>query len=241
MFRSFSIGASAFFVAAALLVGPAQAQQYPNGSVDPNQYVRPAGAPVTVMPEWQTNPFQVGYSLVGGYRPLYSGAVQPVGHEMISTHGGNGYVYRPVYGSQPYYAPQYFGSYGVVPTRSSWANLNHGSRGHELVIENPGTPYESRYSPGAGAGTGHAALLNVMPQYIEDSFYGTDYAYRSAYSDPLAYAPAAVSPSAAPPIAEELPSGDLRLSDGTVIPKRDVKPAPTSQSAPAPAPKKTEF
>lgn len=236
MSRSFSSGASALFVAAVLVASPAQAQQSTYGSVDPNQYARPAAAPVTVMPEWQTNPFQVGYSLVGGYRPLYSGAVQPVGHEMISTHGGNGYVYRPVYGSQPYYAPQHFGSYGVVPTRSSWANINHGSSGHELVIENPGTPYESRYSPGAGAGTGHAALLNVMPQYIEDSFYGTDYAYRSAYPEPFTYAPAA-----APPTAEELPNGDLRLPDGKLIPQRDIKPAPKPTPAPTPAPRKSEF
>ncbi|MBA4020114.1 MAG: hypothetical protein C0483_23370 [Pirellula sp.] len=241
MSRSFSLGAPALLFAAALLAGPAQAQQYTYGSVDPNQYARPAGAPVTVMPEWQTNPFQVGYSLVGGYRPLYSGAAQPIGHETISTHGGNGYVYRPVYGAQPYYAPQYFGSYGVVPSRSSWANINHGSRGHELVIDNPGTPYESRYSPGMGAGTGHAALLNVMPQYIEDSFYGSDYALRTAYPEPFAYAPGADESNIAPQTAEELPSGDLRLPDGTIVPKSNVKPAPPRAPAPKPAPKKTEF
>lgn len=236
MSRSFSLGASALLVAAAIFSRAAWAQQPTYGSVDPNRYPRAAGTPVHVMPEWQTNPFQVGYSLVGGYRPLYSGAAQPVGHEMISTHGGNGYVYRPVYGAQPYYAPQYFGSYGVVPTHASWANINHGSSGHELVIENPGTPYETRYSPGAGAGAGHAALLNVMPQYIEDSFYGTDYAVRTAYPESSAYESTAI-----PPLAEELPSGELRLSDGTVIPKRDIKPAPPSKSAPAPAPRKAEF
>ena len=237
MSRSFLFGASALVIAAACLAGSAQAQPRAWSSVDPNQYARPAGTPVTGISEWQTNPFQVGYSLVGGYRPLYSGAAQPIGHEMISTHGGNGYVYRPVYGSRPYYAPQYYGSYGVVPTRSSWEYINHGSRGRELVIDNPGTPYESRYSPAAGVGSGHAAMLNVMPQYIEDSFYGADYAIRTAYPESFTYEPSVAAPSVAPAIAEELPGGDLRLSDGTVIPKRDIKPA----TKPTPAPRKAEF
>ena len=53
---------------------------------------------------WQYDPFSVGYNLLGGYRPIYSGARQAVGHEIIYTEpNGNGYVYRPVYAPSPGY------------------------------------------------------------------------------------------------------------------------------------------
>ena len=53
---------------------------------------------------WQMDPFGVGYDLLGGYRPIYAGARQSVGHEIIPTRAdGNGYVYRPVYEASPGY------------------------------------------------------------------------------------------------------------------------------------------
>jgi hypothetical protein len=55
-------------------------------------------ATVGETPLWQIDPWGVGYDLVRGFRPVYSGVRQPIGHEIIPTRpDGNGYVYRPVY------------------------------------------------------------------------------------------------------------------------------------------------
>lgn len=98
--------------AAASMVGAAtaaQAQSSAYYTVDPYDVSPPVGAtPTYSVPTMvQMNPFAVGYNLLSGYRPIYSGARQPVGHELIGTHdngvGYNGYVYRPVYGPSPGY------------------------------------------------------------------------------------------------------------------------------------------
>lgn len=87
----------------------AEAQSY--YTVDPYDVPQPAwGAPTysaSTATMYQMNPFGVGYNLLSGYRTIYSGARQAVGHELIGTHdngaGYNGYVYRPIYGPSPGY------------------------------------------------------------------------------------------------------------------------------------------
>ena len=97
--------------------------QSPGYSVDPYAYRVPPGASSSYAysPQWQIDPFNVGYDLLLGYRPIYSGARQPIGHEIISTHNGNGYIYRPTYAPSPGY---------------------HYTPGGALVIE-----YRGTYSP----------------------------------------------------------------------------------------------
>ena len=83
----------------------AGAQSYPY-TVDPYDVRPPAwGTPTYSSPTMlQMDPFGVGYNLLSGYRPIYSGARQPIGHEIVATHrNGNGYVYRPIYGPSPGY------------------------------------------------------------------------------------------------------------------------------------------
>lgn len=242
-----------FFAATLVFVAfygsPSYGQSGVYGTYDPNSYARPYGqAPVVSYDHtWQTDPFSVGYTLTGGYRSLYSGAPQPVGHETIMTHGGNGYIYRPVYGEQPFYGPQHFGSYGVVTTGNR--PLFHGSRGSALVIDNPGTPYESRYTPSSGS-PGHAALIDVMPHQYYSNPYGPGAEYAAAYYDPGYIAdgvPAAyVGPSvdAAPPaVVEELPEQEKAVESGKPAQKPAAKKMPKAgaeKAAPKPVPKKLE-
>lgn len=99
--------------------GAAVAQSYSVYKIDP--FDVPA-APVfnpsaNSASMWQMDPFGVGYDLLGGYRPIYAGARQSIGHEIIPTRAdGNGYVYRPVYEASPGY---------------------HYTRGGALIIEYP--------------------------------------------------------------------------------------------------------
>ena len=101
---------------------------YGGGGPDPNFFVPASGA----YPDayygyaWQTNPFAVGYDLLAGYRSIYGGARQPVGHEMIWT-SHNGYVYRPTY------------SPDATSSRIAWA-------GGPLVIDYPGTDRAKYYT-----------------------------------------------------------------------------------------------
>ncbi|MGC3970710.1 MAG: hypothetical protein QM775_26255 [Pirellulales bacterium] len=161
------------------------------------------------------------------------------------THGGNGYVYRPVYGDQPFYNWQHFGSYGVVTTRQ----LFHGSSGSALVVDNPGTPYQRRYTPSTGQGRGHAALIDVMPHQYYTNPYGPGAEYAAAYyADPgfVSYdAPAAyVGPSvdAAPPVdvlPEPKKAPPVKKPPKAEPPKIEKKPAPKkleSSSAPVKKP-----
>ncbi|MCE9606752.1 MAG: hypothetical protein K8U03_17820 [Planctomycetia bacterium] len=135
----------------------AQAQSGVYGTIDPYDFVPAAGTVpyVSTVPMFQTQPFAVGYSLSGGYRPIYTGVPQPIGNEIIETHGGNGYVYRPIYAGSMSAMPQYYGSNGYV---------NRGSPGSALVIDNPGTPYESRYST-PKYWPHRAAVIDVTPNY----------------------------------------------------------------------------
>lgn len=112
----------------------------------------------------QLRPFAVGYSLTGGYRPIYTGAEQPIGDQTIYTHGGNGYVYRPVYEAAAY--PVGYGGYTTT-----------GSSGRAYVVENPGTPYESSY----GSSQGRAAVVDVMPHYGAGRPQGYVAAYGGGY------------------------------------------------------------
>lgn len=85
----------------------ASAQSYsPYYGIDPYDVPTPAWAThrYSAPTMLQMDPFGVGYNLLSGYRPVYGGARQPVGHEVISTQpNGNGYVYRPIYGPSPGY------------------------------------------------------------------------------------------------------------------------------------------
>jgi hypothetical protein len=88
--------------------GDVAAQSSPRSysAVDPYDVPRPAGTAPAVSYDylWQTDPFGVGYDLLGGFRRIYSGARQPIGHEILPTRpDGNGYVYRPVYAPSPGY------------------------------------------------------------------------------------------------------------------------------------------
>lgn len=131
-------------------------------SVDPFDYAPPPGATVTTSIETrpQFAPFDQGYNLLGGFRPVYQGVPQPIGHEIISTHNGNGYVYRPFYAPSPgyHYTPQ-----------------------GALVIERPGryptstaTPYSAAmpYSvvpqlPPAAPVAPHAIPSNPLPPRVQ--------------------------------------------------------------------------
>jgi hypothetical protein len=101
---------------------------YGGGGPDPNYFRPAAGAYPDVYStyNWQMNPFAVGYDLLAGYRPIYGGARQPVGHEMIWT-SHNGYVYRPTY------------SPNTTSTRVAWG-------GGPLVIDFPGTDRAKYYT-----------------------------------------------------------------------------------------------
>jgi len=93
------------FTAASATIATAQSPSVYSG-VDPYDVPRPLGVTpyVVAPPMWQLDPFGVGYDLLNGYRPIYSGARQPIGHEMAPTRAdGNGYVYRPVYAPSPGY------------------------------------------------------------------------------------------------------------------------------------------
>lgn len=109
-------------------------QLYPAGGDAPDPFPeRTRRIPtVEMMMATRTQPFGVGYSLAGGYRPVYTGVEQPVGHVTTMTHGGNGYTYQPVY------AP--------APTQVYTGHPGYGGYGSSraLVINNPGTPYETR-------------------------------------------------------------------------------------------------
>jgi hypothetical protein len=99
---------TALFVIGVLLGGttPASAQSRSVYRMDPYDVQPMYGAQPTISATnfWQYDPFSVGYNLLGGYRPVYSGARQSVGHEIIYTEpNGNGYVYRPVYAPSPGY------------------------------------------------------------------------------------------------------------------------------------------
>jgi hypothetical protein len=98
------------------------------GGPDPYAYAPPAGAyPAAYSTyNYQMNPFAVGYDLLGGYRPIYSGARQPIGHEMIWT-GQNSYVYRPTYAAE------------TSSARVAWG-------GGPLVIDYPGTNQAKYYT-----------------------------------------------------------------------------------------------
>ena len=88
--------------------------QFPSySSIDPLDVPSPVGmAPsVSYGYNWQVDPFGVGYNLLSGYRPIYAGSRQPIGHEIIPTRpDGNGYVYRPVYAPSPGYRYTYGGA-----------------------------------------------------------------------------------------------------------------------------------
>lgn len=155
-------------------------QLFPGGGSAPDKlpgYTRTLPMAESLLSTPQMQPFGVGYTLTGGYRPIYSGAVQPTGHQIIETHGGNGYVYRPTYdyGNEPYgtgYGYRYPGTTQVV-----------GSSGRAFVASNPGTVYETRY----GSSYGRAAVVNV-PQQGYMAAYGAGY-YGAAdygYADYLA-------------------------------------------------------
>jgi hypothetical protein len=104
---------AAALVSAAVVFSAAEACRAQSGApnsssyytLDPYDYVPAPGSypVVTVEPRWQVAPFDVGYNLLSGMRPVFTGARQPIGHEIIMTHGGNGYVYRPVYAPSPGY------------------------------------------------------------------------------------------------------------------------------------------
>jgi hypothetical protein len=74
-------------------------------SVDPFDVAVPGGSytefDVVTLP--QLDPFGWDYNLLGGFRPIYSGVRQPIGHETIVTHNGNGGIYRPIYAPSPGY------------------------------------------------------------------------------------------------------------------------------------------
>jgi len=101
---------------------------YGGGGPDPNYYNPAPGAYPDVYSAytWQMNPFDVGYDLLAGYRPIYGGARQPVGHEVIWT-SHNGYVYRPTY------------SPNTTSSRVAWG-------GGPLVIDFPGTDRAKYYT-----------------------------------------------------------------------------------------------
>jgi hypothetical protein len=101
---------------------------YGGGGPDPNYFLPAPGTCPDVYSgyAWQTNPFAVGYDLLAGYRPIYGGARQPIGHEMIWT-SQNGYVYRPTY------------SPNTSSSRIAWA-------GGPLVIDYPGTDRAKYYT-----------------------------------------------------------------------------------------------
>lgn len=110
---------SATFCFAAATTLAAVAQTDSSYTTDPYNvpspaYVSPGGNASTM---WQTDPFGVGYNMLSGFRQIYAGARQPMGHEIIPTRAdGNGYVYRPVYAASPGY---------------------HYTRGGALIVEFP--------------------------------------------------------------------------------------------------------
>ena len=116
----------------------ARAQTGPFRSVDPYDVQRPAGGAPTVFlgPSWPADPFGVGYSLLGGYRRVVSGARQPIGHEHLQT-GPNSYVYRPVYAADGGRWPD-GGSRRLPPGFGP------------IIVDYPGTVHERRYAPGDG-------------------------------------------------------------------------------------------
>lgn len=144
-------------------------QLYPAGGDAPDPYPeRYRRLPtVEMMMATRTRPFAGGYSLAGGYRPVYTGVEQPVGHEITMTHGGNGYVYQPVYASAP----------TQVYTGSGSSYDGHYGSTRTLVINNPGTPYETR---GANNSQGYAAAYGGGYYGLPD--YGT-----AAFQAPLYY------------------------------------------------------
>jgi hypothetical protein len=101
---------------------------YGTGGPDPYSYAPSPGTVPAVYSAytWQTSPFSVGYDLLAGYRPIYGGARQPIGHEMIWT-SDNSYVYRPTY------------SPNTSPIRAAWW-------GGPLVIDFPGTDRAKYYT-----------------------------------------------------------------------------------------------
>lgn len=155
----------------------------------------------------QTQPFAVGYSLTGGYRPIYTGAVQPTGHQVTMTHGGNGYTYQPTYD----YGNGYGYGAAAAPVGYDGTGVSSGgvtgSGGGVLVVSNPGTPYESRY----GTSRGRAAVVNVAPVYGHGPYanYGADYIgnYGPGYESYGAQAAYTVETRAAPTVpANQVPT-----------------------------------
>jgi hypothetical protein len=108
-----SLARASAFCLVALMPFLAVAQSTTYYTIDPYDVptapqLAPGGTPATM---WQMDPFARGYNLLSGYRPVYAGARQPMGHEVIPTRpDGNGYVYRPVYAPSPGYHYTYGGA-----------------------------------------------------------------------------------------------------------------------------------
>ncbi len=85
-------------VACLLLIPQARAQTSLPASAD---VFAPEPQPVPIRP-LPYSPFGY-YDLLAGFRPVYLGAPQPTGHQIIAT-SSNGYIYRPVY-DQPLGSP----------------------------------------------------------------------------------------------------------------------------------------
>ena len=153
LFRRMSIAAA---VIAFLTVGRAEAQSPSARVIDPFDIPRDysGSSIVAAGPSWQTDPFNVGYNLLGGYRTINVGARQAVAHELVWT-GPNGYVYRPIYSSDG----------------GRWAD--GGSRRlppgfGPLIIDFPGSVDERRYAP-RGGDTGWSNVdvsARMVPEYV---------------------------------------------------------------------------
>jgi hypothetical protein len=148
-------------------------------ALDLNYYAQPVdnGPAVTSAYTWQTNPFGVGYNLLTGYRPIYGGARQPSGHEVIWT-GQNSYVYRPTY------APN------TTSSRATWA-------GGPLVIDYPGTDQAKYYTSSGrvweaqteGAQPGMFTINDVSPPIPLDNSSAKVEVLKPATPQPAAPAP----------------------------------------------------
>lgn len=196
-------------------------QLYPAGGDAPDPFPeRTRRLPtVEMMMATRTQPFGVGYSLTGGYRPFYTGVEQPVGHTTTMTHGGNGYVYQPVYASAP--TQVYTGS-----------GSNHGygysyNSTRALVINNPGTPYETR---GANSSQGYAAAYG-------GGYYGAPDYGTAAFAAPLYYGIQPALHNTEPfGTAETLPTPTQAAPPQAAPPQAKPQVAP----GPGPTPKKLE-
>lgn len=199
-------------------------QLYPAGGDAPDPFPeRTRRLPtVEMMMATRTQPFAVGYSLAGGYRPVYTGVEQPVGHVTTMTHGGNGYTYQPTYAAAP---TQYYAGSG------SGYGGNYGSA-RALVINNPGTPYETR---GANSSQGYAAAYGGgfygAPDYGTATFqaplyYGVQPALHN--TEPFGTAETLPAPVQAPPQAAP-PQSKPKLAPGPGPKPKKLEAAPSTK------------